>query len=188
MLLSNIQICLHTLPVYPWNLPWNSTSDDIKCPHRQRTCTSKQFWQKNSPHHLQTDWSLQVQFCVSFAFLQLEWNKKQTPSIFEIIWEEEARRLLGWMRHWHGSNYWKERWEEKVSYPKFLVLWDPVKFIFLFLNFDWSLVDLQCCVSFRGTAKGTSYIYIIYPFLYSFPIQVITEHGIEFLVLYNRSL
>ena len=59
---------------------------------------------------------------------------------------------------------------EKKDERKKLVLWDPVKFIFLFLNFDWSLVDLQCCVSFMGTAKGTSYIYIIYPYLYSFTI------------------
>ena len=39
----------------------------------------------------------------------------------------------------------------KFHIPKFLDLWDPVeiKFSFLFLNFYWSLVDLQCCVSFR---------------------------------------
>ena len=37
-----------------------------------------------------------------------------------------------------------------------LYLYDHGKiraFIYLFLNFYWGIVDLQCCVSFRYTAK-----------------------------------
>ena len=53
----------------------------------------------------------------------------------------------------------------------------------------WSIVPLHCCVSFRCIAKSFSYIYTyIYSFSDSFPIQVITEYWIEFLVLYSRSL
>ena len=56
-------------------------------------------------------------------------------------------------------------------------------------NFYWSLVDLQCCISFRCTAKWISYTYTyIHSFLDSFPIQVITEYWEEFPVLYSRSL
>ena len=33
----------------------------------------------------------------------------------------------------------------------------------------WSMVDLQCCVGFRGTAKSLSYIYVCPLFSRFFP-------------------
>ena len=59
-------------------------------------------------------------------------------------------------------------------------------FLFLF-NFYWSIVDLQCCVSFRCTGKWISYTYTyIYSFLDSFSIQAITEYWVKFPVLYSK--
>ena len=51
------------------------------------------------------------------------------------------------------------------------------------------MVELQCCVSFRCTAKWISYTYTyIHSFLDSFPIYAITEYWVEFPVLYSRCL
>ena len=58
-----------------------------------------------------------------------------------------------------------------------------------FINFYWSLVGLQCCVSFRRTAKCISYTYTyIRSFLDSLPIEVITDYWVAFPVLYSRFL
>ena len=44
-------------------------------------------------------------------------------------------------------------------------------------NFNWDIVDLECCVTFCCTVQGISYTYAyIYPFLDSVPIEVITEY------------
>ena len=52
------------------------------------------------------------------------------------------------------------------------------------LYWNVSRVDLHCCVSFSCIAKWFSYTYApVYSFLYSFPIQVVTEHWAEFPVL-----
>ena len=50
--------------------------------------------------------------------------------------------------------------------------WVTFSFLFFFFyNSYWSVVDLQCCVSFRCTAKWISYTYTyIHSFLDSFPI------------------
>ena len=61
--------------------------------------------------------------------------------------------------------------------------------IIYFLNFYWSIVDLQCFASFRYTTKWISYTYTYaHSFLDSFPIKAITEYWIEFPVLYSRNL
>ena len=54
-------------------------------------------------------------------------------------------------------------------------------------NLSWNITDLQCCVTFSRTAKWISYTYI-HSFLDSFPIQAITEHWVEYPMLYSRSL
>ena len=61
--------------------------------------------------------------------------------------------------------------------------------LFCFILFYWSIVDLQCCFSFTCTAKWFNYIYTyIHSFSDSFLIYVITEHWVEVLVPYSRSL
>ena len=52
-----------------------------------------------------------------------------------------------------------------------------------FFFFYWSLVDLQCCVSFRYTAKWISYTYTYIHSLDSFPTQAIAEYWVESPVL-----
>ena len=61
-------------------------------------------------------------------------------------------------------------------------------YFFLIFILYWGLVDLQCCVSFRCTAKWFSYAYTyIRSFSNSFPISVIAEYWAELPVLYSRS-
>ena len=62
----------------------------------------------------------------------------------------------------------------------------PKLYALLFI-FNWSIVDLQCCFSFRCKAQWFKYIYIytyihikdyicLYPFTDSFHLQVITKY------------
>ena len=52
--------------------------------------------------------------------------------------------------------------------------------IIFLINFYWSAIDLQCCVSFRKANHLYIYIYLL---LDSFPVEVITEYWVEFPVL-----
>ena len=66
------------------------------------------------------------------------------------------------------------------------VMVTQVLLVFL-INFYWRIVALQCCVSFYCTAKWISHTYTYMPSLLDFlPIQVTTEHWVEFPVLYSR--
>ena len=72
--------------------------------------------------------------------------------------------------------------------PPVLWIFSPslVQLYTSFLRVGGSIADLQCCISFRCTAKWISYTYTyILLFLDSFPIKVITfEHWVKFPVLY----
>ena len=60
-------------------------------------------------------------------------------------------------------------------------------FLFVFINFYWSVVVLQCWLSFYCTAKWISYMYTYISYFLDFlPIQVTTEHWVEFPVLFSR--
>ena len=69
-------------------------------------------------------------------------------------------------------------------------------FIFIYIhththssNLYWSIVDWQCCFSFRYTAKWVSHIYIyIYIYKYWLFLRFFSEYWVEFPVLYRRYL
>ena len=70
-----------------------------------------------------------------------------------------------------------------------LHLYKLLKVSFFILILYWGIVDEQCCVSFRCTAKWFSYTYTcISSFSNCFPLQVITKYWAELPVLYSRSL
>ena len=66
-----------------------------------------------------------------------------------------------------------------------LVLWVSYSFFF----FNWSIVSLQHCVSFRYTAKWFSYTYISTPFQILFHYRLLqdTEYSFCFLFLFLSS-
>ena len=72
--------------------------------------------------------------------------------------------------------------------PPVLWIFSPslVQLYTSFLRDGGGRVDLQCCISFRCTAKWISYTYsYILLFLDSFRIKVITEYWVKFPVLYS---
>ena len=82
----------------------------------------------------------------------------------------------------------EKAWRRRKLHIISLLREKPLSLFFL-INFYWSIVDLQCCVSFSCTAKWISYTYTyIHCFLDAFPIQVITGYWVELPVLYNRFL
>ena len=73
------------------------------------------------------------------------------------------------------------------------LLWSSLNILFFYLikkNISyWTRVDLQCCISYRGYSKEIQlYIYVYLLFFRFFPIYIITEYWVEFLVLYSRYL
>lgn len=64
-----------------------------------------------------------------------------------------------------------------------------LSFFLSFFQFYWSILDIQCSISFRCTAKVTQLCtYICSLFLGYFPIQATIEYEWESPVLYSRSL
>ena len=58
---------------------------------------------------------------------------------------------------------------EKRNNPPKQVIWSSFPCLFIFKNFYWSIVDLQCCASIVCTAKWISYADIyIYLYRHSF--------------------
>ena len=63
--------------------------------------------------------------------------------------------------------------------------WFSLPLFFVVVNFYWSIVALQCCVSFCFTAKWISCVFIYVPAFLSFlPIYVAREQCVEFPDLY----
>ena len=62
-----------------------------------------------------------------------------------------------------------------------------LKYLFIFIVAYIFVVALQYCASSCCTAKWTSHMYTHIPSIFDFPpIQVTTEHRVEFPVLYSR--
>ena len=86
------------------------------------------------------------------------------------------------------NNIKEERKELEVSCYKLLILYKRSITIF-FIHFYWSIVALQCCVSFLLYSKvNQSYIYI-YPLLFRFPSHLGLYRVLSRVpVLHSRSL
>ena len=78
-------------------------------------------------------------------------NRKENKDLEET---EENRRIQDCLYTYHRSDKKKKIWKEMDC-------------IFSFFFFNWSMVDLQCYVSFMCTAKWFSYTYT-YTHIYSF--------------------
>ena len=69
---------------------------------------------------------------------------------------------------------------------KFYGFWSHFNF-FVFINFYWTIVALQCCVGFCSTARWISHRYACIPSLLDFcPIRVTTAHRAELPVQHSR--
>ena len=78
---------------------------------------------------------------------------------FQLIWQMSPNPT-----RWVAAEEGEERNVYLVSH---ILRWEGGEFSF-FWNFCWNIVHIQCCVSFRCTAKWISYTYI-HSFLDSFP-------------------
>ena len=118
--------------------------------------------------------------------------------------------MKGTPREDEQSRSYRRRKKEQRAEQVYHVLLDSyilntASFILFYFIFNWSIVDLQCCVSFRYYSSVVQlyiHIYIffihththththtqIYIFSDSFPLWVITKHWVEFPMLYSRSL
>ena len=103
-------------------------------------------------------------------------------------------------------NWWTVGWvlNQSISNNSTMHMFGPksshkggLYFSFSFINFFyWSIVDLQCCVSFRYTAKWFIFLYIcvcICMYVYIFFFRLLSLIGYYkilsmFPVLYSRSL
>ena len=115
-------------------------------------------------------------------------KKKTREFVQSRWWSLLGVRVCGWI--WLPvtcslSNLWPTPW---FTHTSWLI---PTLFVLFFsdLNFFfyWSIVALQCHVSFCCIAKWISYMYTYIPsFLDFLPIQVTTEHWVEYPELYSR--
>ena len=75
-----------------------------------------------------------------------------------------------WKKIWASISYMPRNnvlscFKQRFSYP---VLSSKILDKVFCFNFNWRIVDLQCYVSFRLTAKSISYTYINIPFFFRF--------------------
>ena len=76
--------------------------------------------------------------------------QSHTQKLWVRIWEKEVAEIITW------ESLPERFWTTDLRPPH--VSWCQVLFLNGFLN--WSIVNLQCCVSFRYTAKWISYTYM----------------------------
>ena len=124
---------------------------------------------------LRVAWGLKLLFCGHVSEWCLEWRPCLCAlqfmsclapvcplTLVMILRKTEGQVHLEFLPHFMVKETEGQRWEG--ARPGSLS-------DFFFFNFYWSIVDLQCCVNFRCTAKWISYTYTsIHSFLDSFPM------------------
>ena len=130
--------------------------------------------------------------CRHFQWLELKSHEQ---------WWEEHHISENCGKRWKKHGDWPLRWTKgcvsviwwcrgTLDLPPLhlcsspALAWLHLCLIFLKIIFYWSIVVLQCSVSFLCTAKWVSSTYTYIPSLLDFlPIQVTTVHEVEFSVL-----
>ena len=127
-----------------------------------------------APEDHQASWHLtRKTMTITCKQLSLFWLGKRPKFCFLLCWK------AGWWLHSkeEAGKAGVSGWRESLRRPDWRAI---LSLIFIFYC---SVVDLQCCVHFRRTAKWFRHTHT-----HSFPKYVIMEYRVEFPGLYSRSL